>query len=229
MQYLMTHSLLTAWLYHLRDNPFADMNTEDRSREDFLKVLRREPTETTPAMQDGIDFEDMVTAILEGRIPETAGDNTEEAGTTGTDAAPEAGTTMTHPEWLGAARKVAEMLQGCQLQVTATKPMTIRGMELLLKGRLDALRGGSIYDIKFSKNYTRGKYQDSTQHPMYFRLVDGAMYFTYIISNGTEVWTEQYGFDEAENLNLIIEYFLDWLEEHRLIETYKNCWQVKPG
>ena len=161
--------------------------------------------------------------------PEPAEDTPGEVGTTGTDAAPETGTTMTHPEWLGAARKVAEMLQGCQLQVTATKPVTIRGMELLLKGRLDALRGGSIYDIKFSKNYTRGKYQDSTQHPMYFRLVDGAMYFTYVISNGTEVWTEQYGFDEAENLNLIIEYFLDWLEEHRLMETYKNCWQVAPA
>lgn len=38
-------------------------NTE----EDFLKVLSKQPTETTPAMQAGIDFENKVQSICEGK------------------------------------------------------------------------------------------------------------------------------------------------------------------
>ena len=56
MAFLMTHSLLSAWLYSLKENPFADATTEDTAKEDFLRVLRREPTPTTEAMQKGIDL-----------------------------------------------------------------------------------------------------------------------------------------------------------------------------
>ena len=61
MRFLITHSLLSAWLYSLKENPFADATTEDTSKEDFMKVLRREPTPTNEAMQNGIDFENLVT------------------------------------------------------------------------------------------------------------------------------------------------------------------------
>lgn len=223
MRYLMTHSLLSSWLYSMKENPYADAETEDTSREDFLKTLRREPTETTEAMQNGIDFENLVTDILNGKIKtERVQGMTVEPNT---GEVMEEGTAL--PKWYEAASKVAEIVKGSQLQYVATKRCTIGGMDFLLYGRLDALKHGCIYDIKFSKSYDRGKYFDSTQHPMYFALVPEAANFTYVVSNGTEVWTELYWWDEARRIEPIIEDFMRWLEEQGLMEIYKEKWVAK--
>ena len=64
--YLMTHSLLSSWLYAMKSSPYEDLTSERDAYGDFLKTLRREPTETTQAMQNGIDFENMVTDIVNG-------------------------------------------------------------------------------------------------------------------------------------------------------------------
>ena len=205
MRYLVTHSLLSAWLYSMKDNPFdeGDEPEKETALQEFLHVLRREPTPTTQAMQNGIDFENLVTDILNGRIvPETA-------------------------KWYEAAVKVAGMIRGAKLQYVASKPVTIAGMEFLLYGRLDALKEGRIFDIKFSQSYERGKYRDSTQHPMYYALVPEIMNFTYIISNGTDVWTEVYWFDEIPRIEPIIVDFVQWLRDMHLMETYRKYWQVR--
>ena len=221
MRYLITHSLLSSWLYSLKENPYGDATTEDTSREDFLRVLRREPTPTNEAMQNGIDFENLVTDILQGRI--TVQETFE-------GIEPNTGEAMGHkeyPKWYEAAKKVAEIIKGSQLQLVAMEDVTIRGVDLLLYGRLDALHGGKIYDIKFSKGYDRGKYIDSTQHPMYLRIVPGARDFTYVVSNGTDVWTECYRFDEVQRIEPVITNFLDWLDDQNLMETYKAHWKAK--
>lgn len=202
MAYLMTHSLLSAWLYSMKENPYADATTEDTAKDDFLRVLRREPTPTNEAMQNGIDFENMVTEIIENRTP-------------------------MQTQWLEAAQKVATYARGGQLQHIATKHIMFDGIELLLYGRLDVLKAGGIYDIKFSKNYDRGKYIDSTQHPMYMELVPNAETFTYLVSNGTDVWTEQYRRDETRSIFPIIRDFLHWLEATGNMDTYKQFWGEK--
>ena len=66
-RYLMTHSLLSSWLYTMKGNPYEDMTTERDPMAEFMLTLRREPTPTTEAMQNGIDFEDLVTSIINGR------------------------------------------------------------------------------------------------------------------------------------------------------------------
>ena len=66
-RYLMTHSLLASWLYTMKENPYEDMTTERDPMGEFMQTLRREPTLTTEAMQNGIKFEDMVTDIINGR------------------------------------------------------------------------------------------------------------------------------------------------------------------
>ena len=157
----MTHSLLSSWLYAMSDNPYADMTTEDNSMEEFLKVLRREPTETTEAMQNGIDFEDMITSILNSGMCDV------------------------EDKWYDAALKAANRVRGGTLQFKAYKQITVNGMDFLLHGRLDVLKAGEIIDIKFSKGYDRGKYFDSTQHPMYFELVPEAVKFTCRMSTHT--------------------------------------------
>lgn len=199
-RYLMTHSLLSSWRYLLRGNPYDDATTERDPTEEFMRVLRREPTETTQAMQNGINFENLVTAIIGG------------------DADP-------MDNWYHAAERVARRCSGGILQYKATKKATVGGIDLLLYGRLDCLRAGEIIDIKFSKAYDPGKYFDSTQHPMYLELVPEAEKFTYLVSNGSNVWAETYRRDETAPIYRDIQDFLLWLHRLGLMETYMEKWR----
>lgn len=202
MSCLLTHSLLSSWLYAMKDNPFEDMTSERDPVAEFMQVLRREPTPTSEAMQNGIDFEDLVTDIVLGKD-------------------------CTTHKWYGAAARVADIVSGGRLQYKASKLIEVAGMELVLYGRLDALKAGEIYDIKFSKGYERGKYISSTQHPVYLKLVPEATAFTYIVSNGSEVWTERYRRDETADIRPIISDFLDWLSVQGLLDLYKEKWGAR--
>lgn len=197
--YLMTHSLLSSWLYAMKDNPYEDATTERNSYDEFLKSLRREPTPTTEAMQKGIDFEDLVTAIVNGNAD-------------------------TSDKWYEAAGKVAGIVKGGRLQYKVSKKIEVAGKEIVLYGRLDALKAGVVYDIKFSGSYDVGKYFDSTQHPTYLELIPEAKEFTYLVSNGTNVWPETYRREETQSIIPIIASFLDWLEVQGLMKIYEEKW-----
>ena len=97
----------------------------------------------------------------------------------------------------------------------------------MLYGRFDALKAGVISDIKFTKSYEKGKYYDSTQHPMYMFLMPTAKEFTYIVSNGTFVWHETYTREETKDIFPIISSFLSWLEDAGLLELYKQHWVAR--
>lgn len=200
-KYLITHSLLSSWLYAMKENPYEDMTNAKDPMEDFFKTLKREPIDVTEAIQNGLDFETLVTDIICG-----AGDRSN--------------------PWWEAANAVAGELRDAQLQFVAKRTVNIGGDEFLLYGRLDALRAGVITDIKFSKGYERGKYFDSTQHPMYMFLIPGAYQFTYLVSNGTEVWHETYRRDETPDILPIIRDFLDWLRGHGLYGLYCKYWEA---
>ena len=204
--FLLTHSLLAAWLWAIKDTQYE---SERDPMEEFMLTLRRQPTPTTEAMQNGIDFEELVTAIV-----------------TNEHRAEGHGTQDQH-KWYGAAVKVASEVSGGQLQYKAKKSMTIAGTDVLLYGRLDVLKAGTIYDIKFSKRYERGKYIDSTQHPVYLELIPEASSFTYLISNGIDVWTETYRRDETKSIIPTIETFFEWLDSMGLTEEYRKAWAVK--
>ena len=143
--YLVTHSLLSSWLHLIRENPYEDLTTEGDPLAEFMLVLRREPTPRTEAMQNGIDFENLVTAIVNGHDDP-------------------------NNPWNWAAGQIAAIIKGGQLQFKARRTIQVRGMDVVLYGRLDALKAGTIYDIKFSKGYERGKFYSSTQHPTYILL-----------------------------------------------------------
>lgn len=220
MAYLMTHSLLSSWLRSMKDNPWeeGDDPEKETALEEFMHVLRREKTPTSPAMQSGIDFEDLVTAILTGQEKANYHMTSRDGSQTLKVFA-----VAEHP-WYEAACKVAGMIQGAKLQYVARRYVTIGGMDFLLYGRLDAMKEGRIFDIKYSGSYERGKFRDSTQHPMYYRLVPEMMNFTYIVSNGTDVWTEVYWYDEVPRIEPVITDFLQWLRDMNLMDTYKEYW-----
>lgn len=201
-RYLMTHSLMSSWLYTMKVSPYADATTEHDPMDDFLSTLNRVDTPPTDAMLNGIAFEDLVTDITKG------------------------GGDMKN-RWYDAASKVAEIVDGGVLQYKASKTIEVSGTKLLLYGRLDCLKSGEIFDIKFSKGYERGKYYDSTQHPAYLELVPEAQGFTYIVSNGTDVWTERYRRDETADIRPIISDFLAWLQTMGLMDIYREKWLAK--
>lgn len=198
-RYMITHSLLSSWLYAMKDNPYEDATTERDPYGEFLTALRREQTPTTEAMQKGIDFENLVTDITNG------------------------GGDPSH-NWYDAASKVAAIVQGGPLQVKASREIQIGGMTILLYGRLDNLKAGVIRDIKFSSGYERGKYIDSTQHPTYFEIIPEAIAFEYLVSNGTDVWTERYERQDTRSIIPVIADFLDWLQAMGLMSEYKEKW-----
>lgn len=201
MRYLITHSLLTSWLYTMRENPYEDATSESDPMGEFMATLRREPTPTTEAMQNGIRFENLVTAIINGNADPSE-------------------------QWYSAAEKVARRCAGGILQYKAKKALMVGDMELLLYGRLDCLKAGEIIDIKFSKGYDPGKYFSSTQHPTYFELIPEADRFTYLVSNGSTVWPETYRRDEASDIRLVIADFFDWLRAVDLMSVYQEYWKA---
>ena len=193
--YLLTHSLLSSWLYAMKDNPYADATPESDGYAEFLQALRREPSEQTQAMRNGVEFEDLVTDIVNGDAD-------------------------TEHKWYEAARKVARIVKGGQLQYKAKKQLAVSGEQILLYGRLDVLKAGEVIDIKFSQSYDRGKYLSSTQHPTYLELITEAEKFTYLVSNGTEVWTETYRRDETPDITVIVASFIEYLKVNGLWELY---------
>ncbi len=202
MQYLLTHSLLRSWLYAMKENPYEDVTNAKPPMDDFIHTLQRLPSVPTEAMMKGNDFEALVTAACYGM-----GDHKN--------------------SWYPAARKMAEIVRGGAFQYKAKRSIIVAGFPILLYGRLDVLKGGTIYDIKYSSRYERGNFFDGTQHPVYMEIIQEAHSFVYLISNGFEVWTEEYRRDETPDVYPIIERFLTWLEGQGLMAEYMKYWEAK--
>lgn len=194
---LITQSLLSSWQYQ-----YQAFDPES-AHEDFLRVLRREKSKPTQAILDGIQFENMVTACCEGSPP------------------------LEGHKWGEAVRAIADRLQGSQFQVVAQRSAMVAGIPFLLYGRLDALKAGVIYDIKFSRSYQVGKYLDSPQHPMYFTLVPEAYKFEYVVFTGSDVCVESYDREDVPEIFPTIRNFINYLELSKLDKIYCQKWETK--
>lgn len=171
--------------------------------EDFLKTLNKEAMQPNQAMLDGQQFENMVYAHCEGAVLDEA------------------------HKWAEGIKKVSEIVRNGAYQVKLSKPLIIDNIEFLLYGIFDVLKEGQIYDIKFSKTYSFGKYLDSPQHSMYFELCPEVNKFTYLISDGKELYKERYERYDTKPIELEIKQFMRFLEERNLVDTYCKKWQSK--
>ena len=227
-RYLMTHSLLSAWLYTMRDNPFEDAETKRDPIEDFMLTLCRKPTPTTKAMQNGIDFENLCYDIALGQFqPEFEENGITPMPLLNGEYGGEPRGHYVYPPYYDAAHKVAQFIKNGSFQHRAKKEISVGGVTYLLYGRLDALKAGVIYDIKFSSRYERGKFESSTQHPVYLELLPEAKTFVYVVSNGRDVWTESYRRDETRDIRPIIADFAAWLNARNLTELYQTYWLAR--
>lgn len=199
----ITKTLLESWRYCFS----CAEGYEDEAYADFLKTLRREPSETTEAMLNGLAFEDRCYCAAEGK------------------------TIRSDAKWREGAMKVGEIIRGAQIQVPISRPIEVDGTTYLLKGVLDALRAGVIYDVKFLNKSlgsadVYGKWLNCTQHPAYFYLVPEAHEFQYVGSDGSDVYIETYQRDQTPYIGEIIHDFLEFIKGEGLMDVFAERWEV---
>lgn len=196
-KFLLTQSLLGSWLYQY------DAADPQKAHEEFIKTLKREKSRPTQAMLDGIQFENMVMAYCEGAMPDR------------------------EHKWFEGICGVGDIVKGWQFQVAAYKDKNIDRLDFLLYGKLDALKAGTIQDIKFSRTYETGKYINSPQHPMYFECVPESNIFTYVIYTGKDVCTETYYRSETPPIDETVRQFIEYLEDTELAKIYIENWKAR--
>ena len=121
--------------------------------------------------------------------------------------------------------------------------------DYLLYGIIDCLKGGIIYDYKYTKNYEVGKFFNNHQTLMYLEMVPEAKKMVYLITNKFEkteypdlnfkdvsnieyevgdVFREEYTKDMfPETIDSILHKFENWLKQYNLFELYTEKWKCK--
>lgn len=225
MSFLITQTLISSWnyLFSCREECKEDAYS------DFVKTLNRVPKETTPEMQNGIDFEYLVYSIANGTFKATTAPTGQTATVMGDTVIME---TRKYPKWYNGANAVATRIKGAPVQVKASREVSIAGLDLLVYGVLDALKASTIFDVKFSnKSFgsaeLAGKYLESPQHPTYLFLIPEAREFVYLVSDGEDLYTETYTRQNSRPFEEIAEEFLLSLRDMNLLEVYKDKWSAK--
>jgi len=201
MRYLLTQSLISSWQWAM------DLGTDEKFDE-FRTVLRREPVEQNEAMQKGIEFENNVYEACRGLVRDP------------------------HPEWENGIQKVAAIVKGSQFQVSGSVALGIGATDFLLYGIADAIRAGTIYDVKFStKSFgsaeLAGKYLESPQHPAYLQIWPEAQRFVYVVSDGEDVYTEEYTRRNTRRFWDVAREFWASIQALGLEDEYKKYWEAK--
>lgn len=249
MRYLMTQSLLSSWqwLYKARDAyPFDEDKAdaaEAKAEADFLRVLRRERGEPSPAMLDGRMFEALCYDIADGRFRPTY--NARRIISDGIHTPIDDGLAYDSehfpecpvpipvlPKNYPGALQVARVINGGVWQVKLSKQISVGGRDFLLYGILDALKGGVIYDIKYKTRSLGsvdlpGLFADSPQHPMYFALCPEATRFEYLVSDGDLLYTEAYERGDVAPIEATIGDFMEYLNRACLVSVYENHWAAR--
>lgn len=203
-RYLITQSLISSWAYIFN----CWDGCEENAMADFMRTLNREDSEPTEAILDGIAFEGEVYKEASGiQRPQ-------------------------HKKWEPGIQQVASCVQGAQYQVRVSRDLTIGDMTFLCYGVLDCLKAGVISDVKFkSKSFgsldLAGYYLDSPQHPMYFYLVPEAYKFRYLVSDGQDLYVEEYRRADCRDIRDIIIEFIQSITDMGLLTRYKEKWLAK--
>ena len=121
--------------------------------------------------------------------------------------------------------------------------------DYLLYGIIDCLKGGIIYDYKYTNNYEVGKFFNNHQTLMYLELVPEAKKMVYLITNKFDktdypditfqntdkitydvgdIYREEYTKDLfPETIDSILNKFETWLKQYNLFDTYAEKWKCK--
>ena len=204
MKTKITKTLIESWQYTFD----CAEGYEDEAMEDFLSTLKREPKEPTEAMINGTNFENQCYALANDpqAIPE---------------------------KWVNGTRKVAEIIRYGQFQVPVSCDLTIAGRDIWLYGICDVVKAGTIFDVKFRNKSlgstdVYGKYLDCSQHSIYLRALPEASRFIYLVSDGDDLYTEEYHRYNSKPVEYYVLNFLSWLQSSpELMKIYEERWAVE--
>lgn len=115
---------------------------------------------------------------------------------------------------------------GCY-QIAGVKKVEIDGIDFIMYGKLDVLKGGVVYDIKRVQKYSLQKYLNSYQHGFYLDLFPRAYKFEYLVYDGNKLFHETYYRGQYIETTRVISEFIKWLKENELFEIYKEKWRSK--
>lgn len=203
-RYLITQSLVSSWAY-MHD---CYESCEEDALEEFKRTLLREKREPTEAMMNGLTFErEVYKAAM--HLPR-----------------------KDHPKWEPGIQKVAKIIEGSAVQVRLSRELIVDGTTFLVHGVLDALMAGTIFDVKFlNKSFGSvdlpNKYLQSAQHPFYFYLVPEADKFRYLVSDGQDLYIENYRPEDCRPAADIIREFINSITASGLLPLYKEKWLAK--
>lgn len=62
---------------------------------------------------------------------------------------------------------------------------------------------------------------------MYMFIVPEANEFSYLASNGTNVWIETYRRDETNDIRVTVDLFIKWLRDNGLERVYLERWGAR--
>lgn len=121
--------------------------------------------------------------------------------------------------------------------------------DYLLYGIIDCLKGGIIYDYKYTSNYEVGKFFNNHQTLMYLEMVPEASKMIYLITNKFEkieypdikfkdtakveyevgdIFKEEYTKDLfPETIESVLHKFIEWLKSYNLYDLYTEKWKCK--
>lgn len=121
--------------------------------------------------------------------------------------------------------------------------------DYLLYGIIDCLKGGIIYDYKYTQNYEVGKFYNNHQTLMYLEMVPEAKKMVYLITNKFDktdypdlnfkdisnieyevgdIFREEYAKDMfPETMDSILHKFEQWLKQYNLFDLYTEKWKCK--
>ena len=121
--------------------------------------------------------------------------------------------------------------------------------DYLLYGIIDCLKGGIIYDYKYTKNYEVGKFFNNHQTLMYLEMIPEAKKMVYLITNKFDkteypdlnfkevskveyeigdIFREEYTKDMfPETIDSILHKFEEWLKQYNLFDIYVEKWKCK--
>ncbi len=166
-RFLITPSLYNSWHW------YRSADDTEAARAELLTTLRREQIPPTDQMLAGREFEDHVQKIAEGKTDVELRE-------------------LEPPAYQDCVDEVAEIVKGGLWQERIYHDIRYREHgDFLLYGKIDVMKGPWSYDIKFVKRYDIGKYYHNIQHTAYM-AGGGSKRFAYLISNGYQVWREDY-------------------------------------
>lgn len=134
----------------------------------------------------------------------------------------------------GLDKDISPIINGGIFQFKAHREAEIDGVNVLLYGILDVLKGGKIYDIKRVRLYEPGKYFTSMQHHFYlsFFTQNQVREFTYLIKDDELIFHHETYYNEGDSVHFekckkVVSDFFNWLKIHNLYDIFLDKWKQK--